>query len=128
VSKKHRLQGLLDQKQQVEPKGSPVKREILQTTTLSSDDTSIHDSVSGTTLSKIEKYKASQLQKTTLLSHAEMFKQQNVYIDRELIKAIDKILKKNKKLSKQDIYNNALKMYLDVVFDTKVDLISEKNK
>lgn len=53
------------------------------------------------------------------------YQQQNVYIERKVIKEITGILKeekkKGRKLSKKDIYNNALKMYLEIVHDTTVD-------
>lgn len=76
---------------------------------------------------KINRYKEIANASKKKLTHDQMFLQQNVYIDRNLVKAIGEIIKKKGK-KKQDIYNEALKMYLDIMYDVKVKLLSEQGK
>lgn len=53
------------------------------------------------------------------------YEQQNIYMERKIVKAINEILdqkkKKGKKLTKKDIYNNALKMYLEVAYNKTME-------
>lgn len=134
ASKKGKLGALLNKKDSSVSQGFEAKQEIIHAnkngnvSPNASINANITPFVPDDAISKINQYKTQAKRKTEQLSHSEMFDQQNVYIDKNLISAIKQVLKKNKKLTKQDLFNNALKMYLDIAFDIQVDLLSEQNK
>lgn len=71
-------------------------------------------------------YKKAIQKKAKKPTAAELRKQQNVYIDNNLVDAIEKILSNQTNLQKKDIYNAALQMYLQYAFDMKVELLEDQ--
>lgn len=120
ASKKDRFASLIQKKD--EPRESQVKQELIGDI----DNVIVSASIDASDIAKIESYKEKARQKEKQLTHDQMYQQQNVYIDRNIIAAVNKILKKNKKLKKQEIYNEALKLYLDVIHDVQVKMKSEE--
>ena len=112
LSKKARFASLI-QKKDEQPKESQSKKEIF--------DASIHTSIDAT----VEAYKKKIDLKRKQLTHNKMYQQQNVYIDRNIVAAVNEVLRKNK-MTKQELYNEALKLYLDVVHDVQVKMKSEE--
>lgn len=123
-SKKDRFKNLIEDKD--EPRESQSKKDIISDSINISTNASNNVSIENDPLTKIEVYKQKVKEKSKQKTHDDMYAQQNVYIDRNLIAAIKDILKKNKKLTKQEIYNEALKMYLDIVHDVQIRLKSEE--
>lgn len=125
ASKKDRFANLIQKKD--DPRESQAKQEMIanvNTDTIAI--TSTNASIENNALNKVGVYKEKARQREKQLTHDQMYQQQNVYIDRNIVAAISKVLKKNKKLKKQEAYNEALKLYLDIVHDIQVKLKSEE--
>lgn len=138
MSKKDELGGLLKGRSQTTKGENTVKRDFISNgatennipkdSSIASNNTSpinpsndIKNSTNSEA-SKLEAYRAIAQKKAQKPAASELRQQQNVYIDNNLIAAIEDILNKNKKLQKKDIYNAALQMYLEFAFDMKVTL------
>lgn len=125
ASKKDRFANLIQKKD--DPRESQAKQEVIanvnaDTIAIASTNASIDSDATA----RIESYKEKAKKREKQLTHDKMYQQQNVYIDRNIVSAISKILKKNKKLKKQEVYNEALKLYLDVIHDVQVKMKSEE--
>jgi hypothetical protein len=123
-SKKARFASLI-QKKDEQPKESQSKKEIFDASIHTSIDATVDANHENDVQAKVEAYKKKIDLKRKQLTHNKMYQQQNVYIDRNIVAAVNKVLKKNK-MTKQELYNEALKLYLDVVHDVQVKMKSEE--
>jgi hypothetical protein len=122
-SKKARFASLI-QKKDEQPKESQSKKEIFDASMNAIIDTSIDANPENDVQAKVEAYKK-KIGLKRKLTHNKMYQQQNVYIDRNIVAAVNEVLRKNK-MTKQELYNEALKLYLDVVHDVQVKMKSEE--
>ena len=104
----------------VNPNNADIKNEIESDSKNESSNNMEYE-----TISKINSYRKMVSENVKKKMFDELFIQQNVYIDRNLAKAVDKIVKQKGK-KKKDIYNEAIQMYLDIMYDQKIRLKGEE--
>ena len=132
MSAKRKLFAEMTAKKELASKASVSEKDSGNTNKIETENTSIsttkNDSVNEDVtinekeaISKINIYRKMASKIENKKTFNDIYDQQNVYIERKLIKAVDKIIRK-KGMKKKDIYNRALQMYFGIMHNEEIKL------